>query len=435
MRRGCLRCQEVAAISRNGLLDCLTHIEGSNVTADSRSRYHLRPETGWLNDPNGMTKVNDTWHVFYQHNPAGPWHDEIAWGHASSLDLATWQHHPIAFSPTEGGPDAFGCWSGCYVPDHDRPTVAYSGVTDASHRSTVCLRHGSDDLVSWSAPVAVAETPEADSISVMRDPFVFDFEGRRWAVLGAGLRDGTPAVLVFNRDDESAWSYEGLLINDHRHVLAEADPADIWECPQLVRTGERWVLIMSLQLQGVLGRVVAVVGDLDVHDGRPVFVPERLNVIDRGNCFYAPQVTIADGRPLMFGWARRDEEDPSVTDQAGCLTLPRRLFLHDAVVSSEVDAIAAAALLGPARSLTPAQQSLAGRCARLVVEGSGAHLRHDDLGEVKLSEGAEIWVDGPVLEVYPRRGVPSTWRSEKPWNLVVLEQSLVTISEVAPWTS
>lgn len=429
MRRRWSACQEATAIPRNLFQDRL--IEGSTVTADSRSTYHLGPASGWLNDPNGMTKVNDTWHVFYQHNPAGPWHEAIAWGHASSRDLATWQHHPIAFSPTRGGPDAFGCWSGCYVPDHDQPTVAYSGVTDASHRSTVCLRHGSDDLISWSAPVVVTETPEADNISVMRDPFVFDFDGRRWAVLGAGLRNGEPAVLVFNRDDETAWSYEGLLIDDPHGILAAADPADIWECPQLVRLGGRWTLILSLQLDGNLGRVVGVVGDLELFDGRPRFVPERLNVIDGGNSFYAPQVTVADGSPLMFGWVRQDDQDPSVTDQAGCLTLPRRLFLQNMVVSSTVDAVAAAALLGPARSVLHTRESLAGRSGRLVVQGAGARLLHNDLGELELSGGTEIWIDGPVLEVYPSRGVPSTWRSDKPWSLLTSLENRVTLSEAA----
>lgn len=392
--------------------------------------YHLRPTNGgWLNDPNGMTKVGDTWHVFYQHFAGGPWHEAISWGHASSRDLATWEHHPIAFSPTPGGPDSFGCWSGCFVPGGERPTVAYSGVTDTTLRSTVCLRHGSEDLVTWGEPFVVADTPLADDIAVMRDPFVFGADGRQWAVLGGGLRDGVPAVLLFNRDDESAWTYEGLFVTGAEPVFATVEAADIWECPQLVRMADRWVLILSLQYRTMLGAVVAVVGDIEFADGRPRFVPERLNVLDDGADFYAPQVTIADGSPLLLGWIRQVDQDPAETDHAGCLTLPRRLALRDGVVVSTVDPGAAAALAGESRPVAPGLVSLSGRHARFTVDDGGARLRHAS-GQVAVPAGAELWVDGPVLELYPRDGVPSTWRTESPWALEVPATARVRVSEV-----
>ncbi|MHA6523927.1 glycoside hydrolase family 32 protein [Tessaracoccus sp. G1721] len=403
------------------------------MTTGAHTDYHLRPASGgWLNDPNGMTRVGDVWHVFYQHNPAGPWHEAIAWGHATSRDLATWTHHPIAFSPTPGGPDEFGCWSGCFVPGGEHPTVAYSAIADASHRSTVCLRYGSDDLLTWGDPVVVAGTPEADDIAVMRDPFVFDVGGRRWAILGAGLRDGSPAVLLFNRDHETAWTYEGLFATSADPAFAAADPADIWECPQLVRVDGRWVLILSLQHRGVLGRVVAVVGDVELVDGLPRFTGERLNVLDNGNDFYAPQVTEADGRPLLLGWVRQADQDPAVADHAGCMTLPRRLSLRDGVVTSAVDPCAAGALLHGSRPFTGT--SLEGLHAWLVVDGQGANLVNDRFGTVAVGSGAEIWVDGPVLELYPRGGVPSVWRGDAGWRLDATDGARVSISEVAPST-
>ena len=101
------------------------------MTAPTTS-YHLRPHRGWLNDPNGMTLRDGVWHVFFQHNPAAPEHRRIAWGHAVSDDLANWRLLPVAFGPTPGGPDAFGCWSGVFLPGHERPGVVYSGVTDES---------------------------------------------------------------------------------------------------------------------------------------------------------------------------------------------------------------------------------------------------------------------------------------------------------------
>mgnify|MGYP000855752618 FL=1 len=192
------------------------------MTAPTTS-YHLRPHRGWLNDPNGMTLRDGVWHVFFQHNPAAPEHRRIAWGHAVSDDLANWRLLPVAFGPTPGGPDAFGCWSGVFLPGHERPGVVYSGVTDESGASTVCLRWGSPDLVTWDAPVVVAPTPDLDDIAVMRDPFVFELDGRPLAILGAGRRDGTPVVLLFDRQNELAWRYLGLFVADDP-VLAERSP-------------------------------------------------------------------------------------------------------------------------------------------------------------------------------------------------------------------
>ncbi len=398
--------------------------------------YHLRPPTGgWLNDPNGMCKVGDTWHVFYQHNPGGPWHERIAWGHASSRDLATWEHHPVAFGPTPGGADEFGCWSGCYVPGHEQPIVAYSGVATAQPHSTVCLRLGSPDLVTWGEPIVVAETPFDAGIDEMRDPFVFDFGGRKWAVLGGGTRDGLPVVLLFNRDDEFEWKFEGFFLTGGEPGLNGAEPADIWECPQLAQIGDKWVLVISPQWKMAAGKVFAIVGDINLVDGRPHFSAERVNVIDTGNACYAPQL-LDDGDqagPLMFGWVREGNQDPAVKDHAGCLTLPRRLALSDGLVLSPVDAGAAAVLsAGPVLSVGPGTVSLGGLHGRVAVAEGAATLKHAEFGEFVLAAGSDIWMDGEVLELYPAGGVPSTWRSDLPWVLEVPEAAAATMVEVAP---
>ena len=42
-------------------------------------------------------------------------------------------------SPSPGAPDAFGCWTGVFVPGHDRPAVVYSGIADDSRQSTIAV--------------------------------------------------------------------------------------------------------------------------------------------------------------------------------------------------------------------------------------------------------------------------------------------------------
>src|SRR5213592_582147 len=91
-------------------------------------RIHVRPRSGWLNDPNGPVRWKHRYHLFFQHNPAGPVHDTVHWGHVSSGDLVTWACEPLALAPTPGGPDAGGCWSGCVVDDGGVPTAVYTAV-------------------------------------------------------------------------------------------------------------------------------------------------------------------------------------------------------------------------------------------------------------------------------------------------------------------
>ncbi|WP_164860150.1 glycoside hydrolase family 32 protein [Actinomyces wuliandei] len=439
------------------------------MTAPTTS-YHLRPGSGWLNDPNGMVRADGVWHVFFQHNPAAPAHGQIAWGHATSRDLASWNLQPVAFSPSPGAPDAFGCWSGVFVPGHDRPAVVYSGIADDSLQSTICLRWGSPDLREWGAPVVVGHTPDADGVAVMRDPFVLEHAGRRLAVLGAGLDDGAPAVLMFDRSDELSWRYSGVLVADDP-VLRAVGEADIWECPQLFPLGGCWVLIVSLQVGGMLDTVAAAVGDLVEEGGSWRFVAQHAHAVDAGSSLYAPQVVAAgsqhgtdqdeDGpvavpggqapppsegeEPLLIGWVRQGHQDPAVRDHAGCLSLPRRLRLVDGVVTSRVDPGAARALApGLPRRLPAGEVGLGER--RWVVDvvggaasettgeaaGEGVRLRHPELGTYALDPGDQVWVDGAVVELYRASGLPATWRHDEPWTLLVPGDGAVEVRDVVP---
>lgn len=42
----------------------------SKAAADPhRQRFHIQLPAGWLNDPNGLCKVENTYHVFYPYSP------------------------------------------------------------------------------------------------------------------------------------------------------------------------------------------------------------------------------------------------------------------------------------------------------------------------------------------------------------------------------
>ena len=68
-----------------------------------RPLYHFTEKNGWHNDPNGLVKIGDTYHMFYQLNPASPQWGNMHWGHATSHDMIHWTQQPTALFPDEMG--------------------------------------------------------------------------------------------------------------------------------------------------------------------------------------------------------------------------------------------------------------------------------------------------------------------------------------------
>ena len=203
-------------------------------------RGSFRSPAGWLNDPNGVSQWNGTYHLFYQYNPEGAFHHRIQWGHATSTDLVHWTDQPVALEPS-GGPDADGCWSGVLVNDGGTPTLVYSGRL--GEKELPCVAVGSADLLSWSKipqnPV-IAAPPAGVEITAYRDHCVWR-EGSIWRQLvGSGIRGRGGTAFLYESRDLRSWEYVGpLFIGD----ASQGDPADtdwtgtMWECVDLFRAG------------------------------------------------------------------------------------------------------------------------------------------------------------------------------------------------------
>lgn len=404
-------------------------------------RFHPRPVQGWINDPNGLCFVDGRYHVFFQYNPDSARHQSICWGHLSSADLVHWDEEPVALRPQPGGPDALGCWSGVVSDDGGVPTAVYSGVDTVGGHSRVVLARADDALRTWTQEGHVAaEVPPDPQVTAVRDPFLFSFQGRRFALQGAGLASGHAAVLLYSVDDLRNWKYEGIWFSSEDPLAARHLPADIWECPQLIRVpdssgAETWVLMASLWLPADEhdhpNGVGYLLGSLAANPaGLPVFVPASGGKADLGREFYAPQLLALPDRALLWGWSGEAEEregrpgrSQAETDDAGwagILTFPRQLSVHGGVLAvepaPELRAYRGARLhrgaAGTVALPAEAEVRVAGGegTLRLVLVSAGQR-RTVFADTVAGGDELRIFLDASIVEVYRHGSVPTTLRA------------------------
>lgn len=320
--------------ARAGMPDSATGLANDAL----RPAYHLLPPHNWMNDPNGPIWWKGKYHLFYQLNPhAAVWGD-MHWGHAVSPDMVHWRHQPIAMSPTPGGADSEGCFSGSAVVLNGVPTFIYTGVQNAPP-DQVTLRDGNDKLretqmlataeddglLQWKkleTPV-IAIPPEGMRVTGFRDPCPWK-EADGWYVgIGSGERGKGGCVLLYRSQDLRHWDYLHPLASGIPNGKQAANPCDsgeMWECPDFFPLDKVYYLHYSTE-----NKVIWTTGEYDAQ--KHVFTPKRDGVLDHG-AYYAPKTFVAPGgRRILWGWIRetRPEAEYAAAGWAGCMSLPRVL--------------------------------------------------------------------------------------------------------------
>jgi beta-fructofuranosidase len=385
----------------------------------SRPRLHFTPRTGWINDPLGLTFRDGTYHLYVQHVPGQTdWGAACHWGHATSPDLLHWTERPVALAPDD---DDAGCWSGS-IATHDGATVLFYTSVNAPPDLSVgrirTARPADPDLDVWTKDAGVVvELPEGVPARTFRDPFVVEDSGRWWMLVGAGLAGGTATALAWSSADLETWEYAGPIAERHRDERDGAWTGSMWECPQLLRVGDRHVLVVSVWDDGDLHSVAAAVGRFA--GGR--FDAESWHRLSWGDSHYAASAfTDRDGRPGLVCWLRGV---PGVgADWAGATSLPYLLGLdggrpvltvHPALAGQRstqepAETLEAAWLPSPSDVLrfVDADGVDVVRCTR-----DGDRLTVSDesgraLGDLPYAGGeVALVLDGPILEIVGAGGV------------------------------
>lgn len=300
------------------------NISSSRVTRkqkrELRPVFHLSPEYGWMNDPNGMVYHDGEYHLFYQYNPLGARWGNMSWGHAVSYNLVDWDILPVAMVP-----DSLGMiFSGSAVVDSDNTSgfgqdAIVAIYTSAGERQSQSIAYSLDKGRTF---VKYAGNPVLTSNRAdFRDPKVSRVKDKWIMTLAAGN-----GVEFYSSDNLKEWDFEshfGEGIGCHNGV---------WECPDLFELpygdASKWVLLVSCNRSDVLGSGTQYfIGDFDGHE----FVPDDSMVrwLDQGRDNYAGVTWFAapDGRRIFVGWENNWQygNDLPLNGYRSIMTCPREL--------------------------------------------------------------------------------------------------------------
>ncbi len=306
-----------------------------------RPSLRFSPFQGWMNDPNGLCRVDGAYHLFYQFHPNGTDWGPMHWGHAVSRDLYRWTHWPVFLHPEQnlGALGASGgafSGSACLEPSggvsvfHTERLPAYDGARDFTEIQKRVMP--SADLVRPLASEIVLEHRPAGGGDDFRDPKVWYDAGRGAyrMVLGAAI-DGNPAVLLYGSPDGRDWTFLSVLYEAPEEFRAHGGRCV--ECPDFFLLDGHFVLVMSFlgytdPETGRKNLLYALTGAFA--DDRFVPYGPDLQELDFGTDCYAMQ-SFADGdRQLAFAWLFNwGVRKPAGSVYSGELSLPRVLGLDD----------------------------------------------------------------------------------------------------------
>ena len=276
-----------------------------------RPQYHFTPQTGWMNDPNGLVFFDGEYHLFYQHNPYGTASANKSWGHALSRDLVRWADFGDVLLPDNLGT----IYSGSVVVDHKNtagfgrgsvpPMVALytsAGVHAPERRPyTQSLAYSTDRGRTWAKYAANPVIGHLEETN--RDPKVFwHNQSSKW-VMTLYLSRGKFGL--FSSRDLKQWE-----------KLTEVSFPDGFECPDLFELpvdgdsrNTRWAIWEGAG-RHMIGRF----------DGSKFEAETPVLPSEWGKHCYAGQTwnDAPDGRRLFICWMRArtpaDEAEPVYPD-------------------------------------------------------------------------------------------------------------------------
>lgn len=268
-------------------------------------QLHFSTFDQWMNDPNGMVKIRDEYHLFYQASPEGSEWGDIGWGHAISRDLVSWEQKPNALHATA----STMCFSGSAIELNDTIVAFYTACTYEWRGDEFCVLSQTQRAVSYDENIDAFQELYQDPVldigsTEFRDPKVIQVSDSQWLMLVARSRDFI--IEFYQSEDLKNW-----------HKVSQFSDCNLrsgaWECPDLVKvkslSEEKWVMLLSVDFGTRSGSsgMIYMIGDLQGNcfvkdtramNGADFFWFDYGPDIFAGQSFY----TADDSPPIVIAW-------------------------------------------------------------------------------------------------------------------------------------
>ena len=214
-----------------------------------RPQYHGIPPAVWMNEPHAPIYYKGMFHVFYQHNPIGPYWSQIRWAHICSRDMVHWIYVKDAVAPQQPAcPE--GAWTGGSVIGPDGvPWLTVTAGTNYvdwvetsrfSHQSVLYAHPVNPDdpyLTDWTVEEVNTLVQPSDhsqgKIEEFRDPFVWYDAPYYYLMVSTSVADDWDqghggSTNMFRSTDMRNWEYMGFTFEVSYHDYPEQGKH--WEC-------------------------------------------------------------------------------------------------------------------------------------------------------------------------------------------------------------
>ncbi|MGT2910313.1 sucrose-6-phosphate hydrolase [Streptococcus cameli] len=301
-----------------------------------RVGYHIEPQTGLLNDPNGFSFFNGKYVLFYQNWPFGAAHGLKQWVYTESEDLVHFTETETRLLPDHPH-DSHGAYSGSAYEVDGKLFLFYTGNVRDENWIRTPLQIGAwmdkDGNIEKMSDVLIA--PAADATEHFRDPQIFDYQGQFYAIVGAQNHDKQGFIKLYQAMDNDVTNWEFIGNLEFEGTGSEY----MIECPNLVFVDGKPVLLYSpqgldkaeLDYQNIYPNTYKIADQFDPHTARLINPSPILN-LDFGFEAYATQgFNAPDGRALIVSWIGLPDVDYPTDqfDYQGAMSLVKELSIKD----------------------------------------------------------------------------------------------------------
>lgn len=310
----------------------------NSLKDENRLQFHLMPNGGWLNDPNGLFSLSKINHIYYQYSPFTTKWGLKCWGHYTTKDWINYKEEEVFLFP-DSIYDKDGAYSGSAFVENNKINYFYTGnvkytdkdydyILDGREQNTIKITSNDGFVYSDKKLILSNNDYPKDMSKHVRDPKIIKFLDTYYMILGARTIHNQGCALIYKSDDLENFSY-------HMCIKSNQDLGYMWECPDLFQQNDEWFLIFCPQfVYENTKKDQCAYMHLNLNLPEKKYSINYYRLLDFGFDFYAPQSYIDErDRRILIGWMGMPDStykdvSENKNDWIHALSIPREIIIN-----------------------------------------------------------------------------------------------------------